>query len=67
MESGKVKWFDEKKGYGFITRNNGGEVFIHYSNITGDGFKTLKEEEIVQFDTKTTNKGTEAINLVRKS
>lgn len=50
-ETGTVKWFDEKKGYGFIKRNNGeGDVFVHFSAIQGDGFKTLQEGEAVSFE-----------------
>ncbi|OGC86531.1 MAG: cold-shock protein, partial [candidate division Zixibacteria bacterium RBG_19FT_COMBO_42_43] len=51
MPQGKVKWFDEAKGYGFIVPNEGGkEVFVHYSSIQGNGFKTLKEGDTVSYE-----------------
>jgi CspA family cold shock protein len=64
MLEGRVKWFNEKKGYGFITRNDGGEdVFVHYSGINGDGFKTLEEGDLVEFEIKDTPKGPQAVNV----
>ena len=48
--TGKVKWFNESKGYGFIQRDDGSDVFVHYSNITGKGFRTLKENDDVEFE-----------------
>jgi CspA family cold shock protein len=62
---GTIKWFNEKKGYGFIQRDNGSDVFVHYSSIAGDGFKTLSEGERVQFDIEEGNKGPKAINVVK--
>lgn len=64
MLEGRVKWFNERKGYGFITRNDGGEdVFVHYSGINGNGFKTLQEGDLVEFEIKDTPKGPQAINV----
>jgi len=60
-----VKWFNEVKGYGFITMEDGKDVFVHYSAITGDGFRTLKEEDPVQFDVNDSPKGPQAVNVVR--
>ena len=59
-ETGTVKWFNEGKGYGFIQRDNGGDVFVHYSAIQGDGFRTLAEGTRVSFDVKTGAKGEQA-------
>ncbi len=60
MATGTVKWFDEKKGYGFITADEGKDVFVHYSAITGAGFKKLAEGERVQFEIKEGAKGPQA-------
>ena len=59
-EEGTVKWFNETKGYGFIKRQSGEDVFVHYSNIVGDGFKTLAENQKVQFEVAESPKGLEA-------
>ena len=60
---GKVKWFSEEKGYGFITTEEGQDVFVHYSNIIQEGFKTLKEEARVCFNLKENERGEHAINV----
>jgi len=65
MSKGKVKWFNESKGYGFIEREDGGDVFVHYSSISGDGFKTLHEGEEVEFDVIEDAKGPKAINVTK--
>jgi CspA family cold shock protein len=64
-EVGVVKWFDEKKGYGFIARKTGGDVFVHYSDISGQGFRTLSEGDNVEFTIKQNRKG-QAATDVRK-
>lgn len=62
---GKVKWFNETKGYGFIQQDNGPDVFVHYSAIKGDGFKTLVEGQRVQFDIVEDEKGLKAANVIK--
>ncbi|KPL04259.1 MAG: cold-shock protein [candidate division Zixibacteria bacterium SM23_73_2] len=63
---GKIKWFDEAKGYGFIIPDDGSkEVFVHFSAITGDGFKTLKEGDEVTFEITQGQKGPQAINVAK--
>lgn len=62
---GKVKWFNETKGYGFIQQENGPDVFVHYSAIKGDGFKTLVEGQRVQFDIVEDEKGLKAANVIK--
>lgn len=59
-ETGTVKWFDTKKGYGFVTRANGEDVFIHYSAIVGEGYRTLKDGQSVEFEVVDGKKGPEA-------
>ena len=63
---GRVKWFNESKGYGFIERDGDADVFVHYSAIEGEGFKTLKEGQVVDFDFKDGPKGAQA-TVVRKA
>ncbi|MCW8348306.1 MULTISPECIES: transcription antiterminator/RNA stability regulator CspE [Vibrio] len=63
--TGKVKWFNEEKGYGFIEQENGGaDVFVHFRAISGDGFKTLKEGQAVTFEVEQGQKGPQATNVV---
>ncbi|MHC1767975.1 MAG: cold-shock protein [Verrucomicrobiia bacterium] len=65
MVSGKVKWFDNKKGFGFILHESGKDVFVHYSSILGKGYKTLAEGEVVNFDVIESTKGWKAQNVQR--
>lgn len=65
MAKGTVKWFNESKGFGFITNNDGGDVFVHYSAIQGSGFKSLAEGEQVTFDVVDGPKGPAAANVVK--
>lgn len=62
---GKIKWFNETKGYGFIQQDNGPDVFVHYSAISTDGFKTLTEGQRVQFDIVESDRGLKAVNVVK--
>lgn len=62
---GKVKWFNQKKGYGFIQREDGDDVFVHYSAIQGEGFKTLDEGDTVEFDVVDSDRGLQAANVVK--
>jgi CspA family cold shock protein len=64
---GTVKWFNDRKGFGFIKLEDGKDVFVHYSALQGDGFKTLKEGEAVEFDVVDGAKGPQAANVVRIS
>ncbi len=66
MSFGKVKWFNEAKGFGFITGENGDDLFVHYSSIQGNGFKSLAEGDSVSFDTEKGPKGPKAINVVKQ-
>ncbi len=61
---GKVKWFNPDKGYGFIETEEGNDVFVHFSAIQSDGFKTLDEEQAVEFDVVEGNRGSQAANVV---
>ena len=63
MQTGKVKWFNETKGYGFIKSDQGGDVFVHHSGIAGSGFKTLSENQAVQFEIENGPKGPKAVNV----
>lgn len=67
MASGKVKWFDEKHGFGFIIQETGPDVFVHHSAIVGGGFKTLNEGEVVSFEVVASAKGPKAQNVQRLS
>ena len=60
---GKVKWFNESKGYGFIQQDNGSDVFVHYSSVKGDGFKTLAEGQRVKFEIVEGDRGPKASNV----
>jgi CspA family cold shock protein len=62
--TGKVKWFNSEKGYGFITTDEGNDIFAHYSQIQKDGFKSLEEGERVEFDVVDGDKGPQAANIV---
>ncbi len=62
--TGKVKWFNSEKGYGFITTEEGNDIFAHFSQIQKDGFKTLEEGENVSFDVVDGDKGPQATNIV---
>ena len=66
MADGKVKWFNESKGFGFITSDGSGDVFVHYSSIQGNGFKTLAEGDAVSFEVENGPKGPKAINVVKQ-
>jgi CspA family cold shock protein len=63
MARGQVKWFSEKKGYGFITQEDGNDVFVHYSAIGTEGFKTLREGDEVEFEVSQGDKGLQATNV----
>lgn len=63
--TGKVKWFNDSKGYGFIKQEQGRDIFVHYSEIQGDGFRTLAEGETVEFELREGPKGLEAANVAR--
>ena len=64
MSTGTVKWFNESKGFGFISQAEGEDVFVHFRSIVGDGFKTLNEGQEVQFDIEKGPKGLTAVNVV---
>lgn len=65
MMKGTVKWFNESKGFGFITREDGEDVFVHHTSISGSGFKSLSEGQAVSFDVEKTPKGLRATNVVK--
>jgi len=67
MLDGTVKWFDEKKGYGFISDADGRDIFVHYTNIGGEGFKTLAQGDEVTFEIVEGEKGPKAENVSKKS
>ena len=62
---GTVKWFNNQKGYGFISDENGKDIFVHYSGLAGDGFKSLDEGQKVEFDVQDGAKGPQAVNVVK--
>jgi cold shock protein len=64
MEQGTVKWFNGDKGYGFITRDNGDDLFVHFSAIQSDGYKTLNDGQHVTFDVEESDRGPQAVNVV---
>jgi CspA family cold shock protein len=67
MAKGTVKWFNESKGFGFITQEDGGaDVFAHYSEIQGEGFRNLAEGDVVSFDVVEGEKGPKAVNIVKE-
>jgi CspA family cold shock protein len=63
MANGTVKWFDDRKGYGFIEQEDGPDVFVHHTGISGDGFKSLREGDRVTFDIEEGKKGPAAVNV----
>lgn len=65
MATGKVKWFNNQKGYGFITPESGNDVFVHHSAIQGTGYKSLDEGQAVQFEIQQGPKGEQAVNVVK--
>ncbi len=65
MPKGKVKWFSNQKGYGFITPEEGNDVFVHHSAIQGEGYKTLEEGQEVEFEIQKDAKGEKAVNVIK--
>ncbi len=65
MVQGKVKWFNNEKGFGFISRDSGADVFVHHTAIQGEGYKSLDEGQSVQFDVTQGSKGDQAVNVVK--
>ncbi|RIO10741.1 cold-shock protein [Mammaliicoccus sciuri] len=64
MNNGTVKWFNSEKGFGFIERENGNDVFVHFSNIVGEGYKSLEDGQSVDFDIVDDQRGEQATNVV---
>lgn len=67
MQQGKVKWFNNEKGYGFIEYNDGEDVFVHFTGIQGDGFRSLEEGQEVSFEIVEGNRGPQAANVLKNS
>ncbi len=65
-EEGTVKWFNDSKGYGFISRADGDDLFVHFSSIAGDGFKSLQEGDQVTFEVEDSERGPQAVNVAKK-
>jgi CspA family cold shock protein len=65
MSKGTVKWFNNQKGYGFISDEEGNDVFVHYTGLNMDGFKSLEQDDAVEFDIQDGTKGPQAINVVK--
>ncbi|HHT9147011.1 MAG: cold-shock protein [Candidatus Brocadiaceae bacterium] len=65
MANGSVKWFNDKKGFGFISQDNGDDVFVHQTSIQGEGFRTLAEGDKVEFEVTKDQKGFKATNVVK--
>jgi|YelNatPaOPRAMG01_1025707.scaffolds.fasta_scaffold38692_3 CspA family cold shock protein len=65
MPKGHVKWFNDKKGYGFITMENGEDIFVHYTAISGEGYRTLKQGDEVEFEVVHSKKGLQASKVVK--
>ncbi|KRN04456.1 MULTISPECIES: cold-shock protein [Holzapfeliella] len=63
MENGTVKWFNPEKGYGFVTREDGSDVFVHFSAIQSEGYKTLEDGQSVSFDIEESDRGPQAVNV----
>ncbi len=64
-EEGTVKWFNDSKGYGFISRADGDDVFVHFSSIAGDGFKSLQEGDAVTFEVEDSERGPQAVSVTK--
>ena len=64
ISTGRVKWFDERKGYGFIERDGGKDLFVHFRSIKGEGFRTLTDGQEVEFEVEEGQKGPQAVNVI---
>ncbi len=65
MERGTVKWFNASKGYGFITRESGGDIFVHFTGIVGEGFRSLNKGDVVSFEVEQSEKGPQASTVTK--